>query len=108
MGILSHAVEGSVPTRVSSQACRGHDTVTEYQRMLDAIYAAYEASEGRALTDYKFGLTIGADAKTVSRIREGKNTDPRESIAKRIREEYAKVSGNPSIVPCGTSSVTSA
>lgn len=64
---------------------------TDWQRMIEAIRRAYFESECRELTDYKLGLMVGADAKTIMRIRTGKNRDPRESVANRIRAHFQKI-----------------
>lgn len=76
--------------------------MTDWPALIAEIKTGYFKSQGRLLSDYKLGLMVGADAKTIDRIATGLNRDPRDSIARGLREQHKIFSGNPSIVPCGT------
>lgn len=73
--------------------------MTDWKRMIAAIKAAHLDERGKRLTNYKLGLMIGEGTKTIARIESGLTRDPRESVATKLRKEYAQISGNPSLVP---------
>lgn len=73
--------------------------MNEFQQMIAAIKAAHLDERGKELTNYKLGLMIGEAGKTIKRIEEGITRDPRESVAIKLRNYYAQIGGNHSLVP---------